>query len=44
VIQAWFDVGNVLLYGYPQAGFARWGEHRQGHLKDFKRRKMATSG
>src|SRR5437667_10417637 len=24
-IQAWFDVGNVLLYGYPKTGFARWG-------------------
>lgn len=36
-VQAWFDVGNVVLYGYPQDWIRTLG-HRINrlHLKDFK--------
>jgi len=38
-IQAWFDVGNVLLYGYPQDWIRTLGKSiAKVHLKDFKRR------
>src|SRR5436309_12887450 len=38
-IQAWFDVGNVLLYGYPQDWIRTVGKSiAKVHLKDFKRR------
>jgi len=38
-IQAWFDVGNVLLYGYPQDWIRMLGKSIvKVHLKDFKRR------
>src|SRR6266699_3246753 len=38
-IQAWFDVGNVLLYGYPQDWIRTLGKSIvKVHLKDFKRR------
>lgn len=39
-IQAWFDVGNVVLYGYPQ-DWIRTLEKSivKVHLKDFKRKK-----
>src|SRR5882762_5484596 len=38
-IQAWFDVGNVLLYGYPQDWIRALGKSIvKVHLKDFKRR------
>jgi hexulose-6-phosphate isomerase len=38
-IKAWFDVGNVLLYGYPQDWIRTLGERIvKVHLKDFKRR------
>jgi L-ribulose-5-phosphate 3-epimerase len=38
-IQAWFDVGNVLLYGYPQDWIRTLGKRIvKVHLKDFKRR------
>src|SRR5712671_1847728 len=39
-IKAWFDVGNVLLYGYPQ-DWIRTLDKRivKVHLKDFKRNK-----
>jgi hexulose-6-phosphate isomerase len=37
-IKAWFDVGNVLLYGYPQDWIRTLGERIvKVHLKDFKR-------
>jgi L-ribulose-5-phosphate 3-epimerase len=38
-IRAWFDVGNVMLYGYPQ-DWIRTLDKRiaKVHLKDFKRR------
>ncbi|PYX83373.1 MAG: xylose isomerase [Acidobacteria bacterium] len=38
-IKAWFDVGNVLLYGYPQDWIHTLGKSIvKVHLKDFKRR------
>ncbi len=38
-IQAWFDVGNVLLYGYPQDWIRTLGKNIvKVHLKDFKRK------
>jgi L-ribulose-5-phosphate 3-epimerase len=37
-IKAWFDVGNVLLYGYPQDWIHTLGQSIvKVHLKDFKR-------
>jgi hexulose-6-phosphate isomerase len=39
-IQAWFDVGNVVLYGYPQDWIRTLGKGiAKVHLKDFKRKK-----
>src|ERR1700682_1669492 len=41
-IQAWFDVGNVLLYGYPQDWIRTLGKSIvKVHLKDFKRKESA---
>src|SRR6184192_2115438 len=38
-IKAWFDVGNVLLYGYPQDWIRTLGKRTvKVHLKDFKRK------
>jgi len=38
-IKAWFDVGNVLLYGYPQDWIrALRGRIVKVHVKDFKRK------
>ena len=38
-IQAWFDVGNVLLYGYPQDWIHTLGKSIvKVHVKDFKRK------
>ena len=38
-IKAWFDVGNVLLYGYPQDWIHALGKSIvKVHLKDFKRK------
>jgi L-ribulose-5-phosphate 3-epimerase len=38
-IQAWFDVGNVVLYGYPQDWIRTLGKAIvKVHLKDFKRK------
>src|SRR5213593_4114909 len=38
-IQAWFDVGNVVLYGYPQDWIRTLGKGIvKVHLKDFKRK------
>src|SRR5947207_14149614 len=38
-VQAWFDVGNVLLYGYPQDWIRTLGKSIvKVHLKDFKRK------
>ena len=38
-IQAWFDVGNVVLYGYPQDWIRTLGKRVvKVHLKDFKRK------
>lgn len=38
-IKAWFDVGNVVLYGYPQDWIRTLGKSIvKVHLKDFKRR------
>jgi hexulose-6-phosphate isomerase len=38
-IQAWFDVGNVMFYGYPQDWIRTLGNSIvKVHLKDFKRR------
>jgi hexulose-6-phosphate isomerase len=38
-IQAWFDVGNVVLYGYPQDWIRALGKSIvKVHLKDFKRK------
>jgi L-ribulose-5-phosphate 3-epimerase len=38
-IKAWFDVGNVLLYGYPQDWIRTLGKRIvKVHLKDFRRR------
>src|SRR5207248_4967654 len=37
-IKAWFDVGNVVLYGYPQDWIRTLGNRiYKVHLKDFKR-------
>jgi len=37
-VQAWFDVGNVVLYGYPQDWIRTLGKGiAKVHLKDFKR-------
>jgi len=39
-IQAWFDVGNVMFYGYPQDWIRTLGKGiAKVHLKDFKRKK-----
>ena len=39
-IKAWFDVGNVLLYGYPQDWIRTLGKNIvKLHVKDFKRNK-----
>ena len=38
-VQAWFDVGNVMFYGYPQDWIRTLGKRTvKVHLKDFKRR------
>jgi hexulose-6-phosphate isomerase len=38
-IRAWFDVGNVLLYGYPQDWIRTLGKSIvKVHVKDFKRK------
>src|SRR5712664_1041870 len=38
-IQAWFDVGNVVLYGYPQDWIRTLGKSiAKVHLKDLKRK------
>jgi len=38
-IKAWFDVGNVVLYGYPQDWIRTLGKRIVDvHLKDFKRK------
>jgi L-ribulose-5-phosphate 3-epimerase len=38
-IKAWFDVGNVLLYGYPQDWIRTLGKNIVNlHIKDFKRK------
>jgi L-ribulose-5-phosphate 3-epimerase len=38
-IQAWFDVGNVMFYGYPQDWIRTLGKSIvEVHLKDFKRK------
>lgn len=38
-VKAWFDVGNVLLYGYPQDWIRTLGKSIvKVHLKDFKRK------
>jgi L-ribulose-5-phosphate 3-epimerase len=38
-IKAWFDVGNVVLYGYPQDWIRALGKRTvKVHLKDFKRK------
>ena len=37
-VKAWFDVGNVVLYGYPQDWIRTLGKRIvELHLKDFKR-------
>jgi L-ribulose-5-phosphate 3-epimerase len=39
LIKAWFDVGNVVLYGYPQDWIRTLGKNISNvHLKDFKRK------
>jgi L-ribulose-5-phosphate 3-epimerase len=41
-IKAWFDVGNVVLYGYPQDWIRTLGKDIVNvHLKDFKRKEDA---
>ncbi len=38
-IKAWFDVGNVVFYGYPQDWIRTLGKSIvKVHLKDFKRK------
>src|SRR5881394_3706470 len=38
-VKAWFDVGNVVLYGYPQDWISTLGKRIvKVHLKDFKRK------
>ena len=40
--RAWFDVGNVVLYGYPQDWIRTLGKRIDKlHLKDFKRRQSS---
>jgi L-ribulose-5-phosphate 3-epimerase len=41
-VRAWFDVGNVVLYGYPQDWIRTLGKRIDKlHLKDFKRRESS---
>ena len=41
-VKAWFDVGNVVLYGYPQDWIRTLGKRIDKlHLKDFKRRESS---
>src|SRR5215467_9321994 len=41
-IQAWFDVGNVVLYGYPQDWIRTLGKRIvKLHVKDFKRKESS---
>jgi L-ribulose-5-phosphate 3-epimerase len=43
-IKAWFDVGNVVLYGYPQDWIRTLGKSISNvHLKDFKRKEGGYS-
>jgi len=43
-IRAWFDVGNVVLYGYPQDWVRTLGKRIvKVHLKDFKRKEGGYS-
>jgi hexulose-6-phosphate isomerase len=43
-IKAWFDVGNVVLYGYPQDWIRTlWKSIYKVHLKDFKRKDSGYS-
>jgi hexulose-6-phosphate isomerase len=43
-IKAWFDVGNVVLYGYPQDWIRTLGKSIvKVHLKDFKRKEGGYS-
>jgi L-ribulose-5-phosphate 3-epimerase len=43
-IKAWFDVGNVVLYGYPQDWIRTLGKNISNvHLKDFKRKEGGYS-
>jgi hexulose-6-phosphate isomerase len=43
-IKAWFDVGNVVLYGYPQDWIRTLGKSiYKVHLKDFKRKDSGYS-
>jgi len=43
-VRAWFDVGNVVLYGYPQDWIRTLGPQiYKVHLKDFKRGEGAYS-
>jgi hexulose-6-phosphate isomerase len=43
-VQAWFDVGNVVLYGYPQDWIRTLGKRIvKVHLKDFKRKEGGYS-
>lgn len=38
-VKAWFDVGNILFYGYPQDWIRTLGQRiADVHLKDFKRK------
>src|SRR6266542_5181098 len=44
-IRAWFDVGNVVLYGYPQDWIRTLGKAIvKVHLKDFKRTDIGYAG
>ncbi len=39
-VKTWFDVGNVMLYGYPQDWIRTLGKRTvKVHLKDFKRKR-----
>jgi hexulose-6-phosphate isomerase len=43
-IQAWFDVGNVMFYGYPQDWIRTLGKRIvKVHLKDFKHKESGYS-
>lgn len=43
-IKAWFDVGNVVLYGYPQDWIHTLGKSiYKVHLKDFKRKQDSSA-